>query len=64
MALYAFPSLAQQASPTWLGGGAAGGAAKALTETAKFLKEEGRIQQLAPDYSKSVNPAFVQGAMK
>ena len=64
MALYGFPSLADQASPTWLGGGAAGGATKALTETAKFLKDEGRIQQVAPDYSKSVNAAFVQGAMK
>ena len=64
MALYGFPSLADQASPTWLGGGATGGAAKALTETAKFLKDEGRIQALSPDYSKSVNPTFVQGAMK
>jgi taurine transport system substrate-binding protein len=64
IALYGFPSLAEQASPAWLGGGAGGGAAKALTETAKFLKDEGRIQQVAPDYSKSVNPAFVQGALK
>lgn len=64
MALYRFPSLADQAGPAWLGGGTNGGAAKALTETAKFLKDEGRIQQLAADYSKSVNPAFVQGAMK
>ena len=64
IALYGFPSLAEQASPTWLGGGANGGATKALTETAKFLKDEGRIQQVAPDYSKSVNAAFVQGAMK
>ena len=64
MALYGFPSLTDQASPAWLGGGANGGATKALTETAKFLKDEGRIQQVAPDYSKSVNAAFVQGAMK
>jgi taurine transport system substrate-binding protein len=64
MALYGFPSLADQASPAWLGGGASGGAAKALTETAKFLKDQGRVQQLVPDYSKNVNPAFVQGAMK
>ena len=64
MALYGFPSLADQAGPAWLGGGANGGATKALTETAKFLKDEGRIQQVAPDYSKNVNPAFVQGAMK
>ncbi len=64
MALYGFPSAAEQAGPAWLGGGANGGAAKALTETAKFLKEQGRIQQLAPDYSKSVDPAFAQAAMK
>lgn len=64
MALYGFPSVKDQASPAWLGGGASGGAAKALTETAKFLKEEGRIQQLAPDYSKSVNAKFAQDAMK
>jgi taurine transport system substrate-binding protein len=64
MALYGFPSLKDQASPTWLGGGANGGASKALTETAKFLKDEGRIQQLAPDYSKSVNAKFAQDAMK
>ena len=48
MALYGFPSLADQASPTWLGGGANGGATKALTETAKFLKDEGRIQEVRP----------------
>ena len=64
MALYGFPSLADQTSPAWLGGGANGGATKALTETAKFLKDEGRIQQLVPDYSKSVNATFAQGAMK
>jgi taurine transport system substrate-binding protein len=64
MALYGFPSLAEQASPAWLGGGANGGAAKALTETAKFLKDQGRVQQVVPDYSKSVNPAFVEQAMK
>jgi taurine transport system substrate-binding protein len=64
MALYGFPSLAEQAGPAWLGGGANGGATKALTETAKFLKDEGRIQQLAPDYSKNVNPAFAEAAMK
>jgi taurine transport system substrate-binding protein len=64
MALYGFPTLAEQSGPAWLGGGANGGAAKALTETAKFLKDEGRIQQVVPDYSKSVNPAFAQDAMK
>ncbi len=64
MSLYAFPTLQQQASNTWLGGGAAGGAAKALTETAKFLKEQGRVQDLAKDYSTSVTADYVTKAMK
>jgi taurine transport system substrate-binding protein len=64
MGLYAFPSLQQQASNAWLGGGAAGGAAKALTETAKFLKEQGRVQELAKDYSASVTADYVNKAMK
>jgi taurine transport system substrate-binding protein len=64
MALYGFPTLQEQASSAWLGGGANGGAAKALTETAKFLKEQGRIQTLAPDYSKYVTSEFVTKAMK
>ena len=64
MGLYAFPSLQQQASNAWLGGGAAGGASKALTETAKFLKEQGRIQDLAKDYSANVTADWVNRAMK
>ena len=44
MALYKFPTLAEQASPTWLGGGAA----KAMAETAAFLKEQGRVQEVKP----------------
>ena len=43
MALYGFPSLQEQASPAWLGGGANGAAAKALTQQANFLKEQGRL---------------------
>ena len=64
MALYAFPSLQDQASNAWLGGGASGGAAKALTETAKFLKEQGRIQEVAKDYSANVTSEWVTRAMK
>ena len=45
MALYKFPTLAEQASPTWLGGGAA----KAMAETAAFLKEQGRVQEVKPE---------------
>jgi taurine transport system substrate-binding protein len=64
MKLYGFPSPAQQASPEWLGGGANGGAAKALTQQANFLKEQGRLTSVAPDYSKSVTSEWVTKAMK
>jgi taurine transport system substrate-binding protein len=64
MALYSFPSLQQQASATWLGGGADGAAAKALAQQANFLKEQGRLQSVAPDYSKSVSTRWVTEAMK
>ncbi len=64
MALYGFPSLNDQASPAWLGGGANGAAAKALTQQANFLKEQGRLQTVASDYSKFVTTEWVTRAMK
>jgi taurine transport system substrate-binding protein len=64
MKLYGFPSLQEQASPAWLGGGANGAAAKALTQQANFLKEQGRLTSVAPDYSKSVTTEWVTKAMK
>ena len=64
MALYGFPNLQEQASPAWLGGGASGAASKALTQQANFLKEQGRLQSVAPDYSKSVTTEWVTRAMK
>jgi taurine transport system substrate-binding protein len=63
MALYKFPTLDEQLSPAWLGGGKDGGAAKALADTSAFLKEQGRVQAVAPDYSQFVNPSFVQKAL-
>ena len=59
MALYTFPTLAEQVSPAWLGGGAA----KAMANTAAFLKEQGRVQEVKPDYSAFVTTAYVQKAM-
>ena len=59
MALYTFPTTAEQLSPTWLGGGAA----KAMTRTADFLKEQGRIQEVKPDYSAFVTDVYVKKAM-
>ena len=59
MALYKFPTLAEQASPTWLGGGAA----KAMAETATFLKEQGRVQEVKPSYAPFVTDVYVKKAM-
>jgi taurine transport system substrate-binding protein len=59
MQLYRFPTLEEQASYTWLGGGAA----KAMTNTAVFLKEQGRIQDYKPDYSVYVTSTYVKEAM-
>ena len=44
---------------TWLGGGAA----KAMSETAAFLKEQGRIQEVKPDYKAFVTDVYVKKAM-
>ncbi len=60
MKLYRFPDLQEQASATWLGGGAA----KAMTNTAVFLKEQGRVQEIKPDYSAFVTTKYVNEAMK
>ncbi|MGF6769380.1 taurine transport system substrate-binding protein [Paraburkholderia sp. GAS199] len=62
LALYAFPTPAQQASNVWLGGGAQSGAAKSLAATAAFLKTQGTIQNVLSDYSGGVDPRFVQQA--
>lgn len=59
MALYTFPTMAEQISPTWLGGGAA----KALTATAAFLKEQGRIQEVKADYGAYVTDSYIKKAM-
>jgi len=64
MKLYGFPSLQDQASAKWLGGGANGAAAKALTQQANFLKDQGRLTAVASDYSKSVTTEWVTQAMK
>jgi taurine transport system substrate-binding protein len=59
---YKFLTLDEQGSETWLGGGADSGVAKALAETAAFLKEQGRITEVAPDYSEFVTDEFVKAA--
>lgn len=64
ISLYRFPTLQEQASAAWLGGGAQGGAAKALLETSKFLMKQGRIQDVKPEYASFVDPEYVRAAMR
>jgi len=59
MMLYRFPTMAEQISPAWLGGGAA----KAMADTAAFLKEQGRVQEVKPNYGQFVTDAYVKKAM-
>ena len=59
MKLYKFPTTTEQAGPQWLGGGAA----KAMTNTAAFLKEQGRIQEVKPNYADFVTDMYVKKAM-
>ncbi len=59
MAAYVFPTAAEQAGPKWLGGGAA----KAMASTAAFLKEQGRITEVKPDYAAFVTDAYVKKAL-
>ena len=60
MAAYRFPTPAEQISAEWLGGGAA----KALLDTAQFLKEQGRVPEVVSDYSRFVTAEYVRDAMK
>ena len=59
LALYDFPTPEQQASPRWLGGGAA----QALEFTSEFLAEQQKIPSVLPDYATGVNPQWVEMAL-
>ena len=48
-----------QAGDAWLGGGEKSGIAKILKETAAFLKEQKKINDVLPSYATFVTPAFV-----
>lgn len=58
--LYDFPTLDEQLSDRWLGGGADGGAARALRFTSEFLKTEKKIPAVLDDYGQFVNPKWAQ----
>ncbi|MCU1740683.1 MULTISPECIES: taurine ABC transporter substrate-binding protein [Pseudomonas] len=50
-----FPDAAEQKSPELLGGGTV----KAVAQTAEFLKEEGKIESVLPDYSPYVSDKYI-----
>ncbi len=64
LADYGYPTAAEQASDKWLGGGAASGVAKAMANTAAFLKEQGRITDIPKDFGGFVNPEYAAAAAK
>jgi taurine transport system substrate-binding protein len=61
--LYKFPTAKDQAS-TWLGGGKASIAAKALAATAEFQLSQKQIEKALPDYSEVVNASYAADAAK
>jgi taurine transport system substrate-binding protein len=64
MALYAFPTIAEQVTAKWLGGGKDGVAVKALAATAAFKMSQKEIDKVLPDYSGAVNASYALEAMK
>ena len=63
VSLYKFPTAKDQAS-TWLGGGKASIAAKALAATAEFQLSQKQIEKALPDYSAVVNASYAAEVAK
>lgn len=62
LALYAFVTPQEQAGEQWLGGGESSVVASSLHATAEFLRDQGIIASVLPDYSVGVNPGWVERA--
>ena len=60
LALYDYPSLEEQVSATWLGGGVA----KALQATSVFLTEQGKIDKVLDSYDGASNATFAKMALE
>lgn len=56
---YVFPSLEEQVSPAFLGGGTV----EAVAATAQFLLEQGRITAVADDYASYVSTKYASDAL-
>ncbi|MFJ3460654.1 taurine ABC transporter substrate-binding protein [Achromobacter spanius] len=64
LGLLVFPTVEEQASKTWLGGGKESGAARAFAASAKFLKDQKQIDKALDDYSPFVTDQYAKAAMK
>ena len=62
--LLEYPTVEEQASKTWLGGGAESGAVRAFKASADFLKAQKQIDRVLPDYAPYVNSSFAEAAAK
>ncbi|GBD42559.1 Taurine-binding periplasmic protein [bacterium HR40] len=60
LALYRFPTLEELASPQWFGGGKEARALHLLAATARFLEEQGKLEDIKPDYSPFVTSRYVE----
>jgi taurine transport system substrate-binding protein len=60
LALYDFPTLEQQVSATWLGGGVA----SALMATSEFLQSQGKIDSVLDSYDGGSNATFARMALE
>ena len=60
LALYDYPTLEEQVSSTWLGGGAA----NALKATSEFLTEQGKLDRVLDSYDGASNATFAKMALE
>ena len=56
LALYDYPTLEEQVSGTWLGGGVQ----NALMAASEFLKSQGKLDDVLESYADSATPKFAQ----
>ena len=59
LALYGYPTLRQQVSATWLGGGVQ----RALKSTSEFLKSQGKLDRVRESYADSATPKYAKMAL-
>ncbi|MNQ50543.1 Taurine-binding periplasmic protein precursor [compost metagenome] len=64
LGLLVFPTVEEQISKTWLGGGKESGAARAFAASAKFLKDQKQIDKALDDYSPFVTDQYAKAAAK